>query len=148
MRLLAFTLTAVLLATSAHAQDARAKSATAAPACKLQESVSINVNFNLHASSFAEAKQKFDEKMKKVAEFAAQQKIAKFELQSMSYNINTQGNYEGAESGYQMNGSANYQLSSSEDAFKLGEFLTQQKFQVSVNGNSYRNGNCNNMMQE
>jgi len=50
------------------------------------------------------------------------------------------------ERGYQLNGNAGYQVDSSDSAFKLGEFLSQQKFQVSVNVNKYQNGVCNNMM--
>jgi hypothetical protein len=69
--------------------------------------------------------------------------MKKFDLQSLNYNINS--NYNNGSQGYQLNGSASYQVGNADEAFKLAEFLTQQKFNVSVNGNSYRNGMCENI---
>ena len=110
----------------------------------MQENVSINVNFNIRAESFADAKKKFEQKIQQVNDFAKQQNIGKFELQSMNYNINAQVTYDGGmpEPGYQLNGNASYMVDSSDNAMKLGEFLTQQKFQVSMNANRNRNPMC------
>ena len=112
----------------------------------MQENVTVNVNFNIRADSFADAKQKFDQKIQQVTDFAKQQNIPKFEMQSMNYNINSQMNYENGaqEQFYQLGGNASYMLDSSDSAFKLGEFLTKQKFQVSINASKYRNNNCAN----
>jgi uncharacterized protein YggE len=114
----------------------------------MQETVSLSVNFNIKAKSFTDAKAKFDDKMKQIADFAKQQQVDKFEPQSMNYNINPQqvGYEDGVPviGGYQLSGNASYQLKSADVAFKLGEFLTQQKFQVSINVNKYNNGACTN----
>ncbi len=131
-----------LLALPAVGREAVPRKIAVGGDCRMQENINISVSFNFRADSFVDAKAEFDQKMKQVEDFAKQQKIEKFEVQSMNYNINTQ-NYHGADAEYQMNGSVNYQLTSSDDAFKLGEFLTQQKFQVNVSANSHRQGNCN-----
>ena len=112
------------------------------PACPMQENVNLSVNFNIHAKSFAEAKQKYEEKMKQIDDFARQQNVGKFDMQSMNYSINAQSNYDNGipEMGYQLSGNASYVLGSSDSAFKLGEFLTQQKFQVGINVSKYKNG--------
>ncbi len=108
--------------------------------CALQEQVSISISFNLTAESFMQAKTKYDEKMQSISDYAKKQNMKKFDLQSMNYNINS--NYNNNVQNYQMNGSVNYQVGNSDEAFKFAEFLTEQKFNVSVNGNSYRNGTC------
>lgn len=120
---------------------ATAKSIVANRGECMQENVSLNINFNIPAESFKQAKAKFDEKMKQVEDFSKQQKLTKFELQSMNYNINPQ-NYNGMQNNFQLNGNMSYQLDSFDSAVKMGEFLTEQKFQVSLNANSYKNGNC------
>ncbi|MEQ1705971.1 MAG: hypothetical protein ABL867_08400 [Rickettsiales bacterium] len=129
-----------LFSTSSFAE--KAISMLAAPKCGFQEQVSISINFNLTAEGFTQAKGKFDEKMVVIADYAKNQKLQKFELQSMNYNINS--NYNGSMQNYQLSGSVNYQMANADDAIKFAEFLTQQKLNVSVNGNSYKNGSmCN-----
>ncbi len=113
------------------------------PACAMQDQISISVNFNLTADSFTQAKAKYDEKIQSITDYANKQNIKKFDLQSLNYNINN--NYNNGAQGYQLNGSASFQVSRPEEAFKFAEFLTQQKFNVSVNGNSYKNGMCGNV---
>lgn len=108
--------------------------------CGLQEQVSISISFNLTAENFMQAKAKYDEKMQSISDYAKKQNMKKFDLQSLNYNINS--NYNNNTPNYQLSGSANYQVGSSDEAFKFAEFLTQQKFNVSVNGNSYKNGAC------
>ncbi|MEK6746734.1 MAG: SIMPL domain-containing protein [Pseudomonadota bacterium] len=112
--------------------------------CGLQEQVSVSISFNLAAENFVQAKTKYDEKMQSIYDYAKKQEMKKFELQSMSYNINN--NYNNNVQNYQMNGGVNYQVGNSDEAIKFAEFLTQQKFNVSVNGSSYKNGNCLNAM--
>jgi uncharacterized protein YggE len=117
----------------------------------MQENVTININFNIRASSFTDAKKKYEDKMQQVNDFAKQQNIKKFNLQSMNYSINTQPNGYGSNDGvsdYQLNGNASYMMDSADNAFKLAEFLNDQKFQVSVNVNKYQNGGCNGMVME
>ncbi len=113
-----------------------------APKCAMQEQVSISINFNLMADSFTQAKAKYDEKMQSITDYAKKQNMKKFDLQALNYNINS--NYNNGPQGYQLSGSASYQVNDADEAFKLAEFLTQQKFNVSVNGNSYKNGMCMN----
>lgn len=145
-------LAGALLASSAQAgpslADVAKNARMAGVQCSdgMQETVNLSVSFNMKAKSFAEAKTIFDQKMQQLNDYARQQKVGKFELQSMNYNINAQVTYEGGmpEQGYQLSGSANYNLDSSDAAFKLAEFLTQQKFQVNVGVNKYRNASCNN----
>src|SRR5690349_14687289 len=154
MRKLLVTAAVAAFAAPAFANEAPAvapagaKIMTPGRACPMQENVNLNINFNFKVKSFAEAKTKFEDKIKQVEEFAQQQQVKKFELQSMSYNISSQVTYDNGmpESGYQMNGNAGYVLDSADAAFKLAEFLTQQKFQVNVSVNKYRNGACGNVM--
>lgn len=108
--------------------------------CGVQEQVAISISFNLTADSFAQAKTKYDEKMQSISDYAKKQEMKKFELQSMNYNINS--NYNNNVQNYQINGSVNYQVGNADEAIKFAEFLTGQKFNVSVNGSSYKNGNC------
>ena len=142
MRYFLAAISILLLAIPAYAEKTVGNIAAK---CLMQEQVSISVNFNLSADSFTQAKAKYDEKIQSVTEFAKKQNIKKFELQSLNYNINS--NYNNGSSGYQLNGSANYQIDVADEAFKLAEFLTQQKFNVSVNGNSYKNGMCANNIE-
>jgi hypothetical protein len=130
------TIAIAVLAMPAHAEI------TAAPAgCVLKENVTVGINFNHKVPSIKEAKVKFDEQTKAIEQFAKQQELKKFEKQSMNYNIYTQMEYN--QPTYQLSGSVQYQMDNSEEAFKFAEFLTQQKLQVSVNSNAYRQGNCN-----
>lgn len=143
-----FWIVGMTLAAPALAADAAASRPMMRPApCAMQENVTLSVNFTIRAKSFDEAKKKYEEKMQQVDAFAKQQNIQKFDLQSMNYSVNSQQvNYDDGmpQPGYQLSGNASYQLDSADNAFKLGEFLTQQKFQISVNVNKYRNGPCDN----
>ncbi len=107
--------------------------------CAFQENVNISINFNLMAEGFAQAKVKYDEKIQSISEYAKKHDLKKFAMQSLSYNIN---NNNGNNGSYSLNGGANYQLGNTDEAFKFADFLTQQKLNVSVNGNSYKNGVC------
>lgn len=109
--------------------------------CEMKENLSVSVNFNMKADSLMEAKAKFDDRMKQVADYAAQQKIENLEVQSMNYNIYSDVN--NSEKTYQINGNVQYQMKSSDMAFKFAEFLEKQKMNVNINSNSYRQGNCN-----
>lgn len=110
--------------------------------CALKETVSVGINFNTVAVSMAEAKAKIDEKMSQIRNFASQQKIENLEPQSMNYSINSQ-NYNNAEKTYAVSGNMQYQMPSTEIAFKFADFLEKQKLNVNINSNAYRQGNCN-----
>lgn len=146
--IVAFSLVSALIGGVAHADIRAASKAVIAANCSngMQENVTVSVNLNLMADSFAQAKAKYDEKMQAVTDFAKKQNVKKFDLQSMSYNVNSNNN--NGNMVYQLNGNAGYQMDNADAAFKLAEFLTQQKFQVSVSASSYRNGNCNNQPAE
>ena len=123
------------------------------PCGQMQENATINISFNIRAQSFADAKAKFDEKIKQVADFAKQQDVKKFDQQSLNYNVNSQNNNfnDGSnQPSYQLSGNAGYQLDSADSAFKLAEFLTQQKFQVNVNVNKFNNHSmpCDNVIMK
>jgi uncharacterized protein YggE len=114
--------------------------------CGMQENMTLTVNFNFKAKNFTDAKQKFDQQLATVTEYAKQQKIKKFDLQNQNYNIYAQPssyNPDGSPTDYtyQVTGSSNYMMDNADAAFKFAEFLTQLKMQVSLNSNSYRTGN-------
>ncbi len=111
------------------------------PGCVMKENVTVGINFNHKVPSIKEAKVKFDEQTKSIEQYAKQQELKKFEKQSMNYNIYTQNEYN--QPVYQLSGSISYQLDNADEAFKFADFLTQQKFQVNVSSNAYRQGNCN-----
>lgn len=119
------------------------------PGCSMREQVSINVQYNFRANSFAEAKKMFDEQNAKVTDYAKKQEVAKFELQNQNYNINAQPQNYGPDGQpqnyiYQVNGNSSYVMDNADAAFKFAEYLNSQKIQVGMNSNSYRQGNCNN----
>lgn len=109
--------------------------------CEFKENVTVGISFNMNASSMQEAKSKFDETMGRIAQYAADQKIEKLDPQSMNYNIYAQNN--GSDKNYQVTGNVQYQMTSSDVAFKFADFLEKQKMNVNINANSYRQGNCN-----
>jgi hypothetical protein len=146
---------ALAVASPSHATKPISAIARNLPAgeCTLKENVSLTVSFNRRVKSFSEAKSIFDEQMKKVEDFAVQQKIGKLVVQSQNYNVSAQPvgySPDGVPDSYnyQVNGSVNYLMHSADAAFKFGEFLTQNKIQVSLSSNAYRQGNCQNMLSE
>ncbi|MFO0389067.1 MAG: hypothetical protein ACK502_05015 [Alphaproteobacteria bacterium] len=137
-----FLTTAMLVAFSVPAHATKpVTDREAASGCVMKENVSVGINFNMIATSMAEAKVKYDNSMKQISDYAAELKIEKLEPQSMNYNIYAQNN--GAEKNYQVSGNVQYQMTSSDMAFKFAEFLEKQKMNVNINSNSYRQGNCN-----
>ena len=126
MKIIFLVFISLFLASSACAQN----NITPTTPCKphMQEEVSISVNFNFNAPSFTEAKALFDEKTKQVANFAQEQHVKKFSMQSMNYNIANNGIPEELN----INGNASYSVDSTNNALKIAEFLKQKKFQVSV----------------
>jgi uncharacterized protein YggE len=122
--------------------------AAGANACTMKETVTVNIQYNFKASTFAEAKKMFDEQNTKVTDFAKKQEVGKFDLQNQNYNIYSQPlNYtpdgQPTTYNYQVTGSSSYIMDNVDAAFKFAEFLTAQKIQVGLNSNSYRQGNCN-----
>lgn len=111
-----------------------------ASGCVLKETVSVGVNFNMPAQTMTEAKAKFENTMKQIEDYAVSQKLEKLEPQSMNYNIYAQNN--GMDKSYQVSGNVQYQMPSSDMAFKFAEFLEKQKMNVNINANAYRQGNC------
>jgi len=119
------------------------------PGCSMKEQVSINVQYNFRANSFADAKKMFDEQNAKITEYAKKQEVAKFDLQNQNYNISASPQNYGPDGQpqnyiYQVNGSSSYMMDNADAAFKFAEYLNSQKIQVGMNSNSYRQGNCNN----
>lgn len=144
MKYLFAIILSVFLTNSAHA-----KSEAVAPVAGqcIKETVTININYNIKGKSFDEIKKLIDEQNAKVEEYAKQQKLTTFKLQSKNYNINSSpASYDLSNRPetfqYSGNGSSSYLLDSSEIAFKFCEFLISQKIQVSMNSNSYNQGNC------
>lgn len=114
--------------------------------CGMVEQITLSINYNMNAESFAIAKTVFDTKLKQVQDFAKKQGVKKFELQNMNFSVNS-NNYGNGSSGVQLNGSAGYLMDNADAAFKLAEFLETQKMNVNVNASKYKNGNCNNLTE-
>lgn len=136
--------TTALLTTSAYATNI-----APGAGCTMKETVTINVQYNFKASSFAEAKKMFDDQNAKVTAYAKKQEVNKFDLQSQNYNIYAQPQNYGSDGQpqsytYQVTGSSGYIMDNADAAFKFAEFLNAQKIQVGMNSNAYRQGNCNN----
>lgn len=136
-------LVSILLASAVISSPVYGESLAAAlkPGCVMKETVSVNISFNQKTPSFKEAKAKFDEQMKSIEQYAKQQELKKFDKQSMNYNIYSQ--MDNNSPAYQLSGNVQYQLDNADEAFKFAEFLTAQKFQVNLNSNAYKQGNCN-----
>jgi hypothetical protein len=140
----------VFLSISAHAKSANGiaeERFIAAPNQCMKENISININYNLKGKSFDEIKKKFDEQNAKIEEYAKEQKLTKFTLQSKNYNISASAssyNRGGEPEDFQFSGNGNvsYMLDNAEAAFKFSDFLITQKIQVSLNSNMYNQGNC------
>jgi hypothetical protein len=110
------------------------------------------MNITLRGKSAADVQEQFDTRMMKLAEFIKQQKMNRFSLQSMNYNINTQPSsygygYAYQEPGAQLTSNATYMVESPETAFRLAEFLTQLQFIVNVNANHVSNAPCANTQE-
>ena len=144
----AFLIVAVisLIAVSALAEKPMIVTAGAA-ACGLKENITISVSFSKKANSFAEAKKLFDEQVAKISEFAKAQSVSKLEVQNQNYSISSNprdygDNGQVISYNYQLSGSTSYKMDNSNLAFKFAEFLTNQKMQVSLSSDAYREGNC------
>lgn len=112
--------------------------------------VGISLNYNFVSSSYANAKNELDTRLYKLNVFLMQNHITQLDTLSLAYKIdldkpsNTMrlpaaGSPTGAPQ-YRLTGTAEYQLTSSEDAFKIGQFLTQSQFQVAVANKTNKNG--------
>lgn len=121
--------------------------------CVMKQEVSLSISFNRKAKDLVQARSVFDEQMAKIEEFARQKQIKSLFLQSQNYSVSAQPANYGPDGqpenySYQINGSFNYRLANSDTAFMFAEFLTTQKMIVSVNANAYRQGNCQQAIQE
>lgn len=146
-KLFLLTATITLVATPVLAREAVAKSMVAPHTCSMKNTIRITVQYNFKESSLASAKKKFDEQNAKIKAFAVKQELGKFEMQSQSYNINSQPvryNPDGSAAGftYSVSGSSSYNMDNEAAAFKFAEFLTAQNIRVGVNSSSYRQGSC------
>ncbi len=126
--------------------EAVAKIAGTSPQC-MKEQVSINVNYNLKGKSFDDIKKLIDEQNAKIEEYARQQKLTKFDLQNKNYNISASPssydeNNNPQSFQYNGNGNVSYSLENIDVAFKFSQFLVGHKMIVSLNSNTYNDGNC------
>jgi hypothetical protein len=114
--------------------------ATAAPTeCTM---VSISASFIIEAPTYAKVKFDLDDKLYKLDLFVRDNHIPRFEVQSLNYTIRSD-QVKNTPVVYRMTGSAEYKISSSDDAFKIGQFLTRQKFQVTVSNKNPKATVCN-----
>ncbi|MGE3714704.1 MAG: hypothetical protein AB7F82_09310 [Alphaproteobacteria bacterium] len=135
MRKILFTSVAIIIFTS----QAHATKIVADSNCKLVETVTVGVNINnVMVNTIADAKAQFDKKSAEVTDVAGELKIDSHQMQSANYNIYAQGN-----GSYNMSGSFQYKMPSSEMAFKFATTLEKKGLTPSINSNSYRQGNCN-----
>lgn len=127
-----------IMATTLLANSAQAKM-IAGGGCTLTENVTVGVNVNnITVNSIADAKAQFDKRAAEAADVAGELKIGDLQMQNMNYNIYSQGN-----GSYQMSGSYQYKMPSSDVAFKFASMLEKKGFTPNINSNSYRQGNCN-----
>lgn len=138
------TAAAALLAAPAQAEK-MARIMANPDGCSMKEQVTISVSFNQKVNGFADGEGVFRSHMKKIEDYAAEQKV-KVMIQSQNYNVSSQRDYNDMDGlSYQMNGSMSYQMDDVAAATKFAEFLTQQqKMQVNLSSNAYRQGNCPN----
>ena len=131
-------LTICLVVNPAFAKVAFAERANAAimPATGcMTENASINISINGTETDVSTVSSKFDTKRAEIEKQFAAAKLTKFELQSMNYNINPNG-----QMGYQFSGNYSYVVVPANKATLLMAELTKKGYQASVNVNAYRNG--------
>jgi hypothetical protein len=134
--------------------------------------VNISVSFSFDGANVAATKNQLDDRLFKLNGFLLQQQITKLETLFMCYQITgNQGEDSGTAdrcnntntiyrnraaanansrdtasapiTGYKITGSAEYQIDSSDAAFKIGQFFTQQKFVVTVSNKQAKSEQCN-----
>jgi hypothetical protein len=111
------------------------------PNCTMNETVTININFNNVVDSPTKAKPVFDEMLNTVKTAAAEQGVEGFSVQSMNYNVSP--NQSGTlVSNYGLNGSVSFTAKQGDKAAKLMEALNGKGITSSMSVSAYHNGNC------
>ena len=114
--------------------------------------VNISLSFSFDGTTSAAAKYQLDERLYKLNAFLIQNRIDHLETQYMYYKVAEQNNnvnrgsnnaQPAASSTYRLSGTAEYQIDSTDNAFKLGQFFTQEKFQVTVSNKPASGMQCN-----
>jgi len=139
--------------TTAPAATAAQSAPVAAPAPTECSMVSISASFVIEEPSYAKVKFDLDDRLYKLDLFVRDNHIQRFEVQSLNYTIrsdqDTANNHDNHSAKntlpmYRVMGNAEYKISSSDDAFKIGQFLTKQKFQVTVSNKNPKATPCTN----
>ena len=127
----------------------------AAPDAKSSECsvTSISVSFTVEGATPAIAKNAFDDKMVKLNGMVLQNHIEHFNTLSQCYKISSfqedgvVSKYKPQQQAataatYYLKGTAEYQIDSSDNAFKIAQFFTQEKFEVTVSNKADKNSRC------
>ncbi len=109
--------------------------------CAMQETASLSTNWNGVNETVKGVRSLFELRMKQIQEYGKKAGVEKLDMQSHSYNINSQNNGMGG-AGYQYNGSASFMVKPAEKAADLLELLTKNGIQSSLNVNMYKSGSC------
>ena len=127
-----------LVGASAYAQQTPAPSEPA-PDCTI---ATISVSFAFDGASSAIAKNELDDRLYKLNGFLINNQIEHLETQSLCYKVSQLPPAANVAPAYRVAGTAEYQINSPDAAFKLGEFFTQQKFEVTVSKKTDTSGKC------
>tara|TARA_B100001989_G_C24550023_1_gene473744 strand:+ start:507 stop:947 length:441 start_codon:yes stop_codon:yes gene_type:complete len=109
--------------------------------CKMVETVTVGMNFNVQGIELGEAKSLMENKMAEIENIATSLEISNMELQNYSYNIyaNSTGCGHGASNNlYQFNGNLSFKLDSADKTDALMDALAEKGFNVNFNMNAYR----------
>ena len=124
---------------SSNAAMARFANTIACNADGMQENAQITVTLNETGPDIASLKDKFDAGVKEIEASGKDKGFEKFELQSLSYNINAANFNEPGQ--YQLNGNVSFALAPASKAIEVMTLLTKKGHKTNINVNSYR-GNC------
>lgn len=143
-------------AKSAGMSDLSKKAAPQAPEPEVpcDPLMAITTSYTIMGDSYLDTKKEFDGRMGRIHQFAASQSMKKFQVESLSFTINHQragmpyrsyphqpASAEATKK-YRLQGKAEFHVDSSENAFKLGQYLTQEKFEVTVSNKPVPDPSC------
>jgi hypothetical protein len=110
--------------------------------CKMEETLSISVNFNSIPVQIGDAKKIMDEKILEIETIARELGIKKFEMQNTNMSVYSNGNsacnQETPNTRYNMNGGVNYNLDDASMAGELAKRIESKGYQINLNSNAYR----------
>lgn len=131
----------ILAASPLVARDARIAITSGETDCRMNQTASLNINFNGTAEKAVDVREKMDEAIARVEKLAEKQGIKGMKIQSQNYSVNVNSSYNGG-GDYQYSGNVQFTLTSSDKIFALMDTLKQERIMASLNVNEYREGAC------